>query len=51
MMWCCWFHNEVNEVVHKPKFICSVEELDLRWKDGRDECWDIHDDQSSESSA
>jgi hypothetical protein len=41
MMWCCEFHNHVNIKLGKPVFPCSVAELDLRWKDGRDECWEV----------
>mmetsp|Transcript_28547 Transcript_28547/g.48264 ORF Transcript_28547/g.48264 Transcript_28547/m.48264 type:complete len:208 (+) Transcript_28547:99-722(+) len=40
MVWCCQFHNHVNEKLGKPIFPCTVTELDLRWKDGRDECWE-----------
>lgn len=39
-LWCCEMHNEVNKKLGKPIFKCSIKELDLRWKDGRDECWD-----------
>ena len=40
MRWCCEFHNHVNEKLGKPIFPCSADELDLRWRDGRDECWE-----------
>lgn len=39
MLWCCAFHNKVNAHLGKPVFICNSAELDLRWKEGREECW------------
>lgn len=52
MRWCCSFHNEVNAMLGKPEFICTTDELDVRWKDGRDECWEekrISDSNSNSS--
>lgn len=40
VLWCCELHNHVNEKLSKPVFPCRVSELDARWKDGRDECWE-----------
>lgn len=34
MKWLCERHNEVNEVLGKDKFDCSIDNLDERWKDG-----------------
>lgn len=47
MLWCCTFHNEVNVMIGKPEFVCTTEELDIRWKDGREECWEERDDSGS----
>ncbi|KZT07388.1 FAD-dependent thiol oxidase [Laetiporus sulphureus 93-53] len=32
--WLCERHNDVNERLGKPKFDCSIRNLDERWKDG-----------------
>jgi hypothetical protein len=44
MKWCCALHNEVNVMTRKPTFPCSTAELDIRWKDGRAECWEVKSD-------
>ena len=32
--WLCERHNDVNERLGKPLFDCSMQNLDMRWKDG-----------------
>lgn len=32
--WLCERHNDVNERLGKPRFDCSIEKTDERWKDG-----------------
>jgi hypothetical protein len=49
MLWCCELHNDVNAKLHKPAFVCSIKELDLRWRDGRDECWEGKQDEEHSS--
>jgi len=39
MLWTCRQHNYVNEKLGKPRFECSVQELDRRWKYGGPGCW------------
>ncbi len=38
-MWLCDQHNRVNKKLSKPIFPCSVSALDLRWRQGRSDCW------------
>lgn len=38
-LWVCEFHNQVNEVVGKPRFPCNIKSLDERWRHGKKECW------------
>jgi len=39
-LWMCRLHNEVNVKIGKDEFPCSVDELDLRWRDGGNACDD-----------
>ena len=38
-IWMCQMHNEVNRLLQKPTFDCSIEKLNKRWKTGEDYCW------------
>lgn len=39
-LWMCRQHNVVNEKLGKPAFPCNIEDLDRRWRQGIDRCWD-----------
>ncbi len=39
VLWVCEHHNEVNAKLGKPTTVCSVKEMDERWKTGRLGCW------------
>jgi len=38
-IWLCETHNIVNDVLGKPHFKCSFQELDKRWRKGDKRCW------------
>ena len=39
-IWLCHQHNEVNSKLDKPAFDCNIHELNKRWKDGHNKCWE-----------
>jgi FAD-linked sulfhydryl oxidase len=47
-LWMCDLHNEVNEKLGKPIFLCQLETIDKRWKDGDASCWEVGEKKSHE---
>lgn len=39
-VWLCRQHNLVNVKLNKPTFDCSMENLDLRWRNGAPHCFE-----------
>eukprot|EP00617_Octactis_speculum_P017327 CAMPEP_0185771650 /NCGR_PEP_ID=MMETSP1174-20130828/64434_1 /TAXON_ID=35687 /ORGANISM="Dictyocha speculum, Strain CCMP1381" /LENGTH=195 /DNA_ID=CAMNT_0028457561 /DNA_START=19 /DNA_END=603 /DNA_ORIENTATION=- len=39
-IWLCRQHNLVNAKLDKPAFDCSIQNLDLRWRDGAPHCFE-----------
>lgn len=39
VVWLCGAHNRVNDALGKPRFACTLQALDERWRTGRAECW------------
>ncbi|OMJ72003.1 hypothetical protein SteCoe_29646 [Stentor coeruleus] len=37
-VWTCEMHNEINAMLNKPVFPCTLESLDLRWRKGKPPC-------------
>lgn len=39
-IWLCKAHNKVNKMLGKPEFLCTLKNLDLRWRKGPAECYE-----------
>lgn len=37
-IWMCEAHNRVNRIQGKQEFPCTMDKLDLRWRDGGEDC-------------
>ncbi|KAI9912317.1 hypothetical protein PsorP6_005927 [Peronosclerospora sorghi] len=49
--WLCEQHNIVNRKLNKPVFVCTMENLEERWRKGKPSCWDEGDDEDSAQEA